>query len=306
MVTTITGTNTFLVRARLDERVADFVNTYGDLGLERIDADEASYERITEALQSLPFLAEKKLVVIKNPGAQKQLSERFVDLLPTIPDSTDVILVELKPDKRTSFYKMLKKDTDFQEFDELREQELPRWLSEEAKTRGGSLSQADASYLVSRLGANQLLLSQELDKLLLYKPEIARKQIDLLTERVPQSTIFELIDAAFSGNHKKAITLYREQRSLRVEPQQIVAMLAWQLHVLAVVKTAEGKSSEEIARIARLNPFVVRKSQNITRNLSLQELKRLVSDVLELDIKLKSQNIDADEALEYFLLTITN
>jgi len=305
MITTITGTNTYLVRARLDEQVADFVNTYGDLGLEKIDADEATYERITEALQSIPFLAEKKLVVIKNPGAQKQLNEQFADLLPTIPDSTDVILVETKPDKRTSFYKTLKNDTNFYEYDELREQELPRWLSDEAKVRGGSLSQSDASYLVGRLGANQLMLSQELDKLLLYKADITREQIDLLTEPVPQSTIFELIDAAFSGNHKKSIALYREQRSLRVEPQQIMAMLAWQLHVLAVVKTAEVKSSDEIAKVARLNPFVVRKSQNITRNLSIGELKRLAADVLALDIKLKSQNIDADEALEYFLLTIS-
>lgn len=305
MITAITGTNTFLVRAKLDEQVARFVNTYGDFGLERIDADEASYERITEAVQSLPFLAEKKLIVIKNPSAQKKLVEDFAQLLPTIPDSVDVVMVEPKPDKRTVFYKMLKKETQFEEYNELREQELPRWLSEEAKSRGGSLSSSDASYLVNRIGPNQLLLSQELDKLLIYEHDITRQQIDVLTEQVPQSTIFELIDSAFSGNQKRALTLYREQRALKVEPQQIVAMLAWQLHVLAVIKTAEGQTADEIAKNARLNPFVVRKSQAIVRQLSIPQLKQLISDTLQLDIRLKSQNIDADEALEYFLLTIS-
>src|SRR3546814_19438404 len=65
---------------------------------------------------------------------------------------------------------------------------------------------------------------------------------DLLT---PQSTIFELLDAALSGNTRRALELYEEQRSMKVEPQQIIAMLAWQLHVLAVVKAAGERRSEE-------------------------------------------------------------
>ncbi len=70
----------------------------------------------------------------------------------------------------------------------------------------------DAKYLVMRVGANQQTLSNELAKLLSYDKAITRQTIDLLTEQTPQSTIFELLDAAFAGNSKKAMELYAEQR----------------------------------------------------------------------------------------------
>lgn len=92
---------------------------------------------------------------------------------------------------------------------------------------------------------------------------------------------------------------------MKVEPQQIMAMIAWQLHVLAVVKTAGNKSAEDIARQAKLNPFVVRKTVSIARQISLAETKQLIKRALQLDIKMKTISIDADEALQHFLLTIS-
>ena len=306
MITTITGMNTFLVQQELNQRTGEFVKAHGDLALERLDGEESSFERITEALQSLPFLATNKLVVIKNPAANKEFAEQFEQLITTIPDNTDVILVEARPDKRTVFYKLLKKLTEFHEFAELPTQALPRWLADEAKNRGGSLSTADANYLVQRVGANQLMLSNELDKLLAYQPVITHTHIDQLTDKTPQSTIFELLDAAFAGDTKQAMSLYKEQRALKVEPQQIMAMLAWQLHVLALIKAAGEKSIDDIAREAKLNPFVVRKTAGIARKVTLKEVKRLVHDALELDIRLKTESIDADDALQHYLLTISS
>jgi DNA polymerase III delta subunit len=155
------------------------------------------------------------------------------------------------------------------------------------------------------VGANQQLLTGELDKLVLYQPEITQATIELLTEPTPQSTIFELLEAAFGGNTKRALMLYREQRALKVEPQQIIAMLAWQLHVLALIKTAGERSIDEIARDAKLNPFVVRKSAGIARQLTLTQLRTLVSNLLGLDVRLKSESLDADEALQHFLLRLS-
>ena len=155
------------------------------------------------------------------------------------------------------------------------------------------------------MGANQLLLSSELDKLLTFDPAITRETIDQLTEPAPQSSIFELLDAAFAGKTKRMVELYEQQRAQKVEPQQIMAMIAWQLHILAIVKTAGERNADQIAREASLNPFVVRKSMGITKNLNYKQLKDLVHRAYLLDIKLKSQTIDADEALQHFLLTVS-
>jgi DNA polymerase III delta subunit len=82
-------------------------------------------------------------------------------------------------------------------------------------------------------------------------------------------------------------------------------MLDWQLQILAIVKTAGKKSVDEIAKEAKLNPFVVRKSAGIVNNLTLAQLKNLIHELRELDVKLKSTSIDANEALKFFLLNLT-
>ena len=83
-----------------------------------------------------------------------------------------------------------------------------------------------------------------------------------------------------------------------------MAMLAWQLHVLAVVKFNEKDSPESIAKSARINPYVVRKTFNLSRRLTQAEVKGLLGRALQLDVRLKSEMIDADDAVQHFLLTI--
>lgn len=304
VITTLTGENSFLLRAELGRLIADFVTEHGDMALEKIDSQEASYDRMREALESLPFLSSKKLVVLMAPSANKEFVEKAEGLLTDLPEVTDVIIVEPKPDKRTSYYKFLKKQSELKQYDELDEFALVKWLVSAVKERGGSLSQTDAKLLVERVGANQRLVSNELDKLISYDPHINRKSIELLTEKTPQSTIFELLDAALAGNTKKALELYEEQRKLRVEPQQIIAMLGWQLHALALVKTAGDRDIATTAKEAKLNPYVVRKSQNLARRMTLADIKKLVHHALELDVRLKSEAIDADDALQHLLMSI--
>jgi DNA polymerase-3 subunit delta len=304
VIITLTGDNAFGLKHELNRLVREFVTEQGDLALERVDGEEADYGRLQEALTSLPFLASKKLVVLDRPGANKQFVERIDMLAAGLPETTEAILVEPKLDKRLTYYKFLKKATDFREYKQLDLNGLATWLVGEAKVQGGSLQRADAQYLAERVGLNQQLLANELEKLLLYDVQISRQTIDLLTEPAPQSTIFQLLEAAFAGNRRRAMELYREQRALKVEPPQIIAMLAWQLHVLALIKTAGQRSSDAIASEAKLSPYVVRKSQGIADNLTGSELKVLVQDLLEIDVRSKRSALDADEALQNYLLKL--
>jgi DNA polymerase III delta subunit len=249
-------------------------------------------------------LAIKKLIILRKPGTNKQFTEKAEQLLDGLPETNDVVLVEPKLDKRLNYYKFLKNKTDFREFPELDLNELARWLSVYAKEKGGVLNPADGRYLVERVGPNQQFLSNELEKLLLYSSKIDRSTIDLLTEPAPQSTIFQLLEAAFAGNTRKALGLYAEQRALKVEPAQITAMLTWQLHILAIIKAAGDRSADMVATETKINPFVVRKSQNIARSITFIELKALVSNLLKIDVAIKSTNIDADEALQHYLLAL--
>lgn len=292
-----------MLHAELTKVVQGFINAHGDMACEQLDGEEVSYERISEAVQSLPFFASRKLVVLHTPGANKQFAEQAEALLTDAPEITDIIIIEPKLDKRTAYYKWLKKNTEFKEYTELDARSLAPWAVQFAKEQGSEISLSDATYLVDRVGANQQLLSNEIRKLALVGTKITRDTINQLTEPTPQSKIFDLLDAAFSGQTKKALALYAEQRSMKVEPQEILAMIGWQLRQVALAKTAGTK--HDLVKEGKVSPYSANKAKAIASRLTPQKLKDLVRNLVILDARSKRQPIDLDEALQAYIIGIS-
>jgi DNA polymerase-3 subunit delta len=305
MITTLAGSNTFVINSTAVKWAEGFKKTYGNLALERLDGEEAEFNKIQESLQSPPFLSPKKLVVLKQPGLNKEFVEKAEALIKNLPETTDLIVSEPKIDKRTSYYKFLKSKTDFKEFNELNEPKLLEWVMQYTKEMGGTINQNTAHYLIDRLGTDQYLLSNELNKLVTYQPNVSEEAIDYLTSKTAKSTVFELLDAAFRGDKQVALSIYEEQRQLKVEPQQIIAMLVWQLNILAIMAAAGSKSDSTIASEAKINPFVVQKSRRLISKLSLEQIKDFISRLTTLDRESKTLSIDTDNALKTYLLYIS-
>lgn len=300
-VVVITGENDFARTQAVRELVDTFVLEHGGLALERLDGEEHEFSRIQESLTSLPFLANKKMVLFNRPSGSSQFADKAEALLQELPETTELVIVERKFDKRSNLYKVLKKETDMRELGNLDVPQLAKWLVTVAAEKNAKLSLGDARYLVERVGPIQQLLAGELDKLMLFNPVITRQTIDELTDKTPQSTIFELIESALAGNRQKALELYDEQRRLKVEPIQIIAMFAWQLHVLALVCASDGRTAEAIAREAKMSPFTVSKAQRLAAKASLAEVKQLVDRLVILDGRSKRESIDLDEALRNYI-----
>jgi DNA polymerase-3 subunit delta len=304
MVFSLTGNNTFALRNRLNDIVEMFTKEYGELALERIDAEEVEAQVILDALQNLPFLATKKMVVVRNLSQNKEGAEKIEQIINAAKEDTELILYESSIDKRTAYFKTLKSKTQLEDLRELDAHGLAKWLVEEAKKRGGELKAADAGYLVDRAGTDQALISNELDKLIIYNPKISRQNIDLLTDPLPQSKVFELLDAAFSGRKSRALELYEEQRAQKVEPQKILAMIAWQLQLLALTKYADGKSTAAIAKDVGMNPYPISKAANLSHKLDEEKFNSMVKFACEIDLKSKTKTYDLDEALKTYITTL--
>ncbi len=303
MITTLTGDNIYELQQTLKTQISNFAAKHGNLATEKFDAQTTDYATIATALQSTGLFAANKLVIIYEPGANKQLADNIETILSYDSDDIEIIFVQKHFDKRTGLYKALKKQTNLREFLQPNEASLATWSQKYVKERGGKLDPVASRHLIGRLGNNQQAVAQALDVLLLYRPNISIQTIDLLVSPTPQSTVFNLIEALLAGNIKQAMALYGQQRQLKVEPQAILGMLAWQLHILALLKTANGLSLDDIARAAGCNPYVLKKSQSAAQNISVSALKDLLKSTLDLDIALKSRTIDADGAMQTFLLT---
>lgn len=301
-ITTLTGENAFLRQRELARLSSAFIAEEGELAVEQIDGEDTEFVRIQEALTSLPFLASKKMVIFRAPSKSREFAEQAEELLSTLPDTTELLLYEEKFDKRSSLYKLLKKQTEFKEFTSLDGAALARWTSEEAAEQGATLASAQARYLIDRVGNNQLRLASEIEKLSILGGDITRERIDALTDATPQSTIFQLIDAALRGETEAALLLYDEQRAMKVEPQQIIAMLAWQLHAMATIKAAGDRSADQIAKQAKLNPYVVGKTSNLMRQMSLGFIVQKIDELVRIDLRGKRESLDLDAALKQFIL----
>lgn len=307
MTIALSGANAFLRNEKLQQLTQNFVKEHGDLALEKIEAEATEYNQIIGAVESLPFLASKKMVILHDLSLNKEASEKLEDLIRLAGDTTDLVIVESKVDKRSAYFKQLKKTTDFHEFNELDDSTMTNWLVNEAQALGATLTRSDASYLVQRVGVNQLKLSHELQKLIQYNPRITKQTINELTAENPSSTIFNLIDSIFSGNVAHAMRIYDEQRQQKVEPQAIQGMLVWQMHAVAIAASAPSSvNTAQIAKDSSMSPYVIQKSQRIAQAMGRTKVIEFMKLLRDFDYRSKREVFDYDEALRYAILSLAH
>jgi DNA polymerase III delta subunit len=87
-----------------------------------------------------------------------------------------------------------------------------------------------------------------------------------------------------------------------MEPQAILGMIGWQLHILNLVKAAGQMSADEIGSQAKISPFVVRKNQANVRRISDQKLLKLLKLAINTDKRLKSTSVNADDAVQALIV----
>lgn len=299
MVYAIVGSNWYLVKQALDLIVGGFQKEHGDLAIERLQGSEVEYSEIVAALSSVSLFMSTKMVVVYDLSGNKGAAEHIDDLLKLASDDAQLVIVELSVDKRSSYYKQIKKLKNFKEYSELSEDALVPWARGYVKDNNGTLSMPDAQYLIRRVGANQTMLERELSKLLQYGPIITGDTINELTEQTPSGTIFNLVDMVFSGDVSGALRMYDNQRAQKVEPQAIFGMFVWQMHIVAVCLAAGSKNSMQISQETSLNNYVVSKAQAIARRMGSKKVIEFLDLLRDIELTSKKQTYNFDDAMRY-------
>lgn len=303
MTIVFTGENAYARDAAATSYIRQFIAAHGDVAVDRFDGIELEPADLISTVSSLPFLSDRRMVVVRGFGENKALLERVEDIVSAVTDSTDCILIEQTLDGRSKAYKYLQKHTDMRVFHAVHDQDLLAWVQASFAEAGTQVSRQAAQYLVDRVGPNQQLLASEIEKVMLYTHTPTPDSIADIVDYMPQGSVFAMLDSVFAGNITAGLALYDEQRAQGQEPQKILGMIAWQLHVLALVKTAGTMPPSEIASVTKLNPYVIRKNQSVVRSLSLARIKAMVTDALATDLSLKRSSVSADDALKTLILS---
>jgi DNA polymerase III subunit delta len=297
------GNNEFLKDEKINSIIAEFESINSSLSVDKFNGEEINVEKFVDAISTTPFFTEKKLVVIKNLGANKLITEKAEMLLSLIAPTTDLIIVEKKYEAKSNLHVYLKKHSEFSNFKDLEERELTKWIGEYVKRKNGDISHVLAIQLIERVGTNQLILASELDKLLLFNPSITKAAIEELTEFSPHSLIFSMLDAALSGDLEKMLKYYDEQKLQGMEPLAIMGMITWQLYNLALTQSAGTASIDEIVSKTKMKPYSIKKNQASLRGISRKQLIAIIDKAVETDKKIKTSLVDPDDAIKNLLLS---
>ena len=304
MITILSGNNHFLIQHKFKELKFKFIEKYGESAVESYKAEQLDVQKLQALLLGVSLFAENRLVIIKYLSSDKDLSETFLDISKQIPDTTSVILLEGPLDKRTGFYKTLKKDFSLLEYTELSDFELLKWISDTVHQQGGKIAPKEVKLLLQMVGNDQIRLLNEIQKLVLYNSEITHETIMLLVEKKPEDLVFQLLESSLGGKQSQALTILEELQKSHEDPFAVANMLIWQTYIVAVVDSAGSTPEFEIAKQAKIKPYVVQKTKRLISQLSRQSIKLIIDNVASMDIKLKSNNGSPWSILEQTILEL--
>lgn len=291
MVITFTGENSFEIAAAIRQLSNVFAAKHGVNAIERVDGEQLTPTNLPDLLQGVSLFAPARLVIIKGLAASKTVLEALPDALAKAAEETTVVISESNLDKRTKLYKFLKSKSQFKEFSNLSDGQLCTWLAKQAEQLGGEIKNAQAQYLLARAGRDQWRLASEIQKLVDFSPIVTKEAIDLLVDATPEGTAFELLDAALAGDAKRAGQILSAIKS-QDDPYKLFGLLASQVFSLSLLASSAGRSSEAVAKDAKIHPFVAKKMQPLARRLGETGVREISKSVATCDRQLKNTSVD--------------
>jgi DNA polymerase III delta subunit len=281
MITLLTGDNSFELREALKVIVAGF-----DGPAERFDGNTLELRQLPDLLMGGTLFAEKRLVIISELSANSSLWQKLPEWLPRVSDDVHLVLVDEKPDKRTSSYKALKEAARVHEFPswgDRDQQKAEQWFEARAKSQGLVLDKKTVHHIVSRVGLDQWLLSNALETLSLLD-DITPEAINRTILANPQENIFELFETALSGNRAALQDILRTLE-LQEDPYATFALLSSQVFSLAAVTYADD--SQNPSKDFAIHPFVASKLERQGRRLGKPVVTRILKKFAQTDADMK-------------------
>jgi len=308
MIYFLYGEDNFRSHKKLTEIKSKFAdNSLGTTNISIFEAETTDFEKIDQAIQAMPFLSSKKLVIIKNAISSKnsELQSKLSQYLDKVPRTTILIFFEKGIiDKRSGLFKKLIKIAKSKEFIKLEIPQVKNWIRKTVEGQGGKIDQEAVDKLIVACGQDLWRLDNEIEKLISYDKNIKPKNIDKLVHAQINPNIFDLVDAVGSKNLKKCTKTLKDLIDAGTNEIYIHSMIVYQLRNLITVKSLQNKglSQLEIIKKTRLHPFVVRKTIIQVANFDLAALKKIYRRLLDADFSIKTGKTEPRLSLDLLLI----
>lgn len=269
-----------------------------------------SAEEICACCETIPFLSQKRLVVIYESSflikGESKDEELLLNYISAPTASTVLVFISPTPDKRRKVYKALQPFET--EFCEISHGELVRWI---AKTLGGlgvSISAQNAEFLASYAAAKPDALICELQKLASFvkSGEVRQEDITAIVTPNAEYNVFKMVDAIVLKNEEPALKMLGRMLMQREEPLYILGAISKQFRQLLLIKTMLEQKQErsKIAAALGIRDFIFSKMAQTCQKKSREDLENAVDKCFEVDRGLKTGTEYPEIALHKLIIEL--
>ena len=186
MIFLIHGEDDFQSFEKLKFLKSGFIKKYGDLNISVYDEENSDVPKIYNDIMSVPFLSEKKMIVLEKLWSKwgKDDRRKVLDILIQVPETTILLFFEErsldeKKAKTKDLAGLLKSipPQNIFNFNKMNEREISQLINKKIKDKGYSIDYQAINTLSALIGNNSRQINQEIQKLMAYKTQEKNKKL---------------------------------------------------------------------------------------------------------------------------------
>ena len=301
----------------IDKKIDELINklNFTDIDKTVYDLENTPLYNALEDLDTYNFLQDRKIIIIR--GLDKiSISKQEYDINSDLehlykyisnPNKDNLLIIRTNNlNKKTNIYKNISKlcETIKTEIDS------KEYIKE--KLNGYILNTGVIRLLDEYCNNNISKIDNECNKLINYKINdkiITKDDIEeLVTKELGDSSdlTFSLIRSIGQKNIKTALKEFNDLKEYDPSILGLISLLESQLRLMYQVKILEKLKDEDIA--SKLNiksSYRITKTKELTRLYTKDEIGKIINKLEQIDIKMKSTDLDNIGLLEDFIIEIT-
>jgi DNA polymerase-3 subunit delta len=298
-VVALTGQDVLLIQTARDLYLnASLDSSQRGFDLCELRGSELKGHVLWNELTSLPFMADRRVVLIDSPKEIKQGERAALTKYLAHPVSTtSLVLIQIFEDRRDKLAAWSSKGSVVFEFPELREPARAKWIAQYVKKSRGVIKPEAIQHLVETSSAQLTDLRTKLDNSLLYlgdEKEITVATLMKIGGISSDYDIFKLQDELLRGNASEALKISKSLIEGGLELLALMGMMrgflmrTWQVEAAL----SRPRPDEIIAEVLGGQKFKSNEFRTAAKRLGRERLRQLVVDFLELEIHAKSKSSD--------------
>lgn len=309
------GEQSYSIQKSIKKIAKNFLETIDEMNFVRLDASEVSFIEMLDEISSSPLGYDKKVVSIENCSflakETKSIKEdkdykELLSLLRSLTEDTVVIfsIYEKNIDTKGELYKIVNESGKVMSLESVSEGKWKEYVQAYIDKYNINIDVDALNELAKRTEADFALFRNTMDKLTLYTDHITYNDINLMVLKPLEENVFLIYNSLINKKSDDAIKIYRDLVAQNVEPITIVSTLAKQFRLLHEVKylTKQRMKNTEVASL--LNIKDTRASILMRQSYNIDDIKiqNTLEELYQLDLQIKSGQVDRYYAFELFLI----